>query len=127
MVDVTYVQQAEVEDGPTIQNTAKLTTPTGTGFVDVTVAAGASRVVEVQPGDSGDVVLFFMFADDYDTLSYTVDGGGSKTFDGPLLLVGAGCVKLLGSTCNEITFTNGSAGNIRIRILTARVADEAPA
>lgn len=127
MVDVTYTIQAEVEEGPTIQNTAKLTTPTGSGYIDVTVAAGASRIVEVQPGDSGDVILFFMYADHYDTLSYTVDGGGSKTFDGPLVLVGAGCVKLLGTTCNEITFTNGSEVNARIRILTARVADEAPA
>lgn len=127
MVDVTYVQQVEIEDGPSISNTAKLTTPTGTGYIDVTVAAGASRIVEVQPGDSGDVVVFFMYADLYDTLTYTVDGGGSIDFDGPLLLVGAGCVKLLGSTCNEITFANGSEEDIRIRILTARVADEAPA
>lgn len=127
MVDVTYFQEAVVEDGPTIQNTAKLTDPTGSGYIDVTVAAGASRIVEVHPGDSGDAIVFFMQADSYDTLSYTVDGGGSIDFDGPLLLVGSGCVKLLGATCNELTFANGSDSAIRIRILTARVADEAPA
>lgn len=128
MVDVTYVQQVEVEDGPTIANTDRLTTPTGTGFIDATVEAGESRIIEVQPGDSGDVVLFFMYSDNYDTLSYTVDGGGSVDFDGPLMLIGAGPVKLLGATCKEFTFTNGSATlDSRIRILHARVADEAPA
>lgn len=127
MVDVSYSVGAEVEDGPTILSATVLEEATAYGYIEAEVPKEDGRVVEVHSGDAGDVLLFFMYADHYDGLSYTVDGGGSIDFDGPLMLVGAGCVVLLGATCNELTFTNASVTyDSLVKIFVARVADEEP-
>lgn len=116
---------ADVEDGPTISLSDTLDTATAYAYVETTVDASGTATVDVQPGDVGDVILFAMYSNVYDTLSYTVDGGGSITFDGPVCIVGAGPATLLGSTCNTFVFTNGSADyDATVRILAAWVAED---
>ncbi len=125
MVDIAYTMEADVEDGPTISLADTLDTATAYAYVETVVEASGTATVDVQPGDSGDAILFMMYANVYDTLSYEVDGGSSITFDGPLCLVGAGPIALLGSTCNTIAFTNGSADyDSTVRILAAWVAED---
>lgn len=125
MVDVVYSLGAEIEDGPTILNTDTIENLTAYEYLEFTVDAEGTATVDVQPGDSGDVAVFFMYSNYYDSLSYTVDGGSSISFDGPLVLVGTGPVKLLGSTCKVFVFTNGSTTyDSLVRIFAARTAED---
>jgi len=125
MVDIAYLMAADVEDGPAISLSGTLETATAYAYVETTVAAEGTATVDVQPGDAGDVVLFMMYSSVYDTLSYTVDGGGSIDFDGPICIVGSGPATLLGETCNTLVFTNGSTDyDATIRILAAWVAED---
>jgi len=125
VVDITYLMAAVVEDGPTISLTDVLDTATAYSYVETTVAADDTTEVDVHPGDAGDVVLFFMYSNVYDDLSYTVDGGGSIDFDAPVCLIGAGPAELLGATCNTLIFTNGSlTHDSLVRILVAWVAED---
>lgn len=98
--------------------------------IDVTVPTGTpnTATVEVQPGGTGQVELFFMAASAYPEdgsgaaeLTYEVDGGGSVDLDAPLLVVGAGAVGLLGDV-NEVVFTNDSDEEIDVSIVVGRDA-----
>jgi len=126
MVDVTFTMGAVITDGPTIAIEDTMTDPTGVGFIEAVVPAQDSRAVEVHPGDPGDVVVFFMTSNNYEDLTYRIVDGDPITFDNDLLLVGGEVVHLLGADCSEITFTNGDTADAKVRILIARVADEAP-
>lgn len=121
---INYSIAADFEDGPNISKSAAITA-TAYDLVDVVVPKSGSETVDVQPGDTGDVSLFFMYSDNYTLLTYTVDGGGSKTLDGPLILIGTGPVKLLGATCKIFVFTNaGAVRDANVKIFTARVAED---
>lgn len=93
------------------------------GSLEVTVTAGASAAVDVQPGPVDRLRLVFITADSYaHTLTYTVTGGPADIpLDGPQLFMGAGMVGLLGATPNVFTFDN-SAGpeDVTVTILVGR-------
>jgi hypothetical protein len=97
-------------------------------LVTATLPAGSTGAgavsVDLQPsGTAGDVVLLAMTSKPYDaTLTYEIGGGGTKgTLDGPLLLVGAGAVALLGATPpGALKFENPLAKVVDVQILVGR-------
>ena len=124
MVDIAFSMVADVEDGPTISLIGELEDATAYAYVDIVVPAEETVEVDIHPGDTGEVALFAMYSNVYDTLSFTVDGGSAIRFTGPLWLVGGGPVSLLGATCNSIAFVNGSLEfDARIRIIAAWIAE----
>lgn len=95
--------------------------------VDVpdTGTSGGVATVDVQPSASG-VKLLLVTADSYEQLTYKVDSGSVQTLDGPLLLIGEGAVKLLGSTQNQFEFTNADTAANTVNILVGRDAIVTP-
>ena len=95
--------------------------------VDVpdTGTSGGVATVDVQPSASG-VKLLLVTADSYEQLTYKVDNGSVQTLDGPLLLIGEGAVKLLGSTQNQFEFTNADTAANTVNILVGRDAIVTP-
>jgi len=119
MVDVTFTMGAVITDGPTIAIEDTMTDPTGVGFIEAVVPAQDSRAVEVHPGDPGDVVVFFMTSNNYEDLTFTVGDGSPVAIVGPVMLVGAGQVGLLGAALATIEFENADTeadANIRMTI-----------
>jgi hypothetical protein len=81
------------------------------------------KVVDVQPGDAGQVQLLLITASQYQpALTYTVDARPPVELDAPQLLVGKGAVGLLGGAVNAIEFTNANAQDIKVQILVGRDA-----
>jgi hypothetical protein len=121
---IVYSLSADVEDGPTILKTSTITAE-AYDVVDVVAPAAGTAIVDIHPGDTGDVNLFLMYSDNYTSLTYTIDGGSAITLDGPLVLVGAGAVALFGATCNTFTFTNaGVVRDANIKIFVGRLAED---
>lgn len=96
--------------------------------IEVTATAGSSVEVQVQPGGSGQVQLLFLTADAYSSdLKYSVDGGATDVvLDAPQLLLGTGAVSLLDAAPKKITFANGTASDVDVRILVGRAATPPP-
>jgi hypothetical protein len=87
------------------------------------VAAEGSALVDIQPGDPGDVLAIMITSDNYEDLTYTVDQGSPNTLDGPLTLIGVGQVALLGATCNVFAFVNsGTVLDANVQIIVVRNA-----
>ena len=100
-----------------------------TGQIAVTVPGESGGtpgelVVDVQPGDAGQVKLLMITADSYgEDLTYTVTGGSADVaLDGPQIFVGSGAVGLLGATQNTITFSNSDASSVAVQIQVGRDA-----
>ena len=85
-----------------------------------------ATTLNVQPSLLTELKALIILADIYEDLTYTVDEGiVPMTLDGPLMLIGAGNIALLGATVNDIIFTNANATTARnITILVARDAIE---
>lgn len=85
------------------------------------VEAQGTAIVDIQPGDPGDVLAIMITSDNYEDLTYTVDQGVTPIpLDGPLTLIGQGAVSLLGSTCNVFSFANAGAlldANVQIIVI----------
>jgi hypothetical protein len=125
-IDISWGFNAAVAGGPQISlvNAPKITVD-AYDLVTATLAGAATNVaLNIQPTTgAGDVVLFALSADVYDK-SVTYDpGGGAQALDGPVLLVGAGAVGLLGATPPKtLTFDNGLATAVRVQVLVGRKA-----
>lgn len=87
--------------------------------------SGGKATVDVQPSSSG-VKFLLITASSYDKLTYKVDGGSSQTLDAPLLLIGKGAVKLLGSTQKQFEFINAATAANTVNILVGRDAIVTP-
>jgi hypothetical protein len=123
---ITYSLSADFEDGPSVLKTATIAAG-AYDYVEETVPADDEKIVQVQPGEIEDFLIFMMVSDNYTDLTFTVDAGSPVVFDGPVVLVGAGAAALLGATCAEITFTNADTKRAaNIMVFVARVAEEAP-
>jgi hypothetical protein len=104
--------EAEAYDMNTITVPPKVLTEKGTAIVDV------------QPGDPGDLLAIMITSDKYEGITYKVDLGATPiVLDGPLTLVGQGAISLLGATQNVFTFENDNLLiPAHIRILAIRNA-----
>lgn len=95
------------------------------GVVEIAAASNgtpAKGQIDVQP-DGGQVRFLLITASSYDpALTYTVGGGSAVTLDGPHLLIGAGAVKLLGTTNLTFEFTNTAPQPATVEILIGRDA-----
>lgn len=98
------------------------------GTVSIDAASGgtpATGAIDVTP-DGGQVRFIMISASSYgpdpQPLSYTIGGGSALTLDGPLLLIGAGAVALLGTTNLSFEFTNAAETPATVEILVGRDA-----
>jgi len=93
--------------------------------IEVVIPKESSVPVEVQPGETGDVLGLLITSTRYSDLTFKVDDSDPQILDGPLSLIGAGLVKILGPTQNVILFENESdATDVKVTILVARTATE---
>ncbi|MBN1569754.1 MAG: hypothetical protein JXA73_18055 [Acidobacteria bacterium] len=114
----------QVAGGPALSYSNKVEVE-GIDLIEVEVpdknTAGGKATVNVQPGNSG-VQLLAIKLPEKASLQYKVDGGTDQTLDQPLLLLGEGAVKLLGSTQKQFKFTNSDTNPVKIQILVGRKA-----
>lgn len=126
---INWTFSVQVAGGPQIASSQPLTVE-AYDKIDVNIPGGddatpGTATVDVQPSGAGQVQLFLMTSSLYDAkLSYKVDGVTEVTFDAPLLLLGKGAVKLLGTTQKKFVFTNtaGTAKPANVKILVGRDA-----
>ena len=117
---ITYSFTANVSGGPSLTESASLDVE-AYDQIEVTVPAGGSTTVDVQPGDGGQLLV--ITASDYGNITYTVDSSSTiRELDGPHILVGSGAVALLGATQNSIQFSNGGGDEATVSILVGRDA-----
>jgi hypothetical protein len=95
--------------------------------IGVAVAAGATKEVEIQPGNAGRVQFLLIssnkFDDQLDQLTYKVNNAGNDiTLDAVQLLVGDGAVGLLPAAPKSLAFTNDLAEDVDIEVLVGRKA-----
>lgn len=117
-LSVQVTQGPKIADGKTIEVDAY-------DKVDVTIAAGTNRTVQVQPGGAGQVQLLLVKASEYGTnLTYKVNdpANPSIALDALLLLMGNGAVGLLGAAPTSLIFSNGLANDVSIQVLVGRNA-----
>jgi hypothetical protein len=125
---ISYSFTIQVAGGPKVTDVDKIEVEAYDMLeVDVpdTGTSGGVATVNVQPSDSG-VKLLLVTADSYEQLTYKVDSGSAQTLDGPLLLIGEGAVKLLGSTQKQFEFTNADTAANTVNILVGRDAIVTP-
>jgi len=83
--------------------------------------------LNVQPSLLTELKALIIISDSYEDLTFTVDEAATEfTLDGPLMLVGAGNIGMLGATVNNLIFTNANATTAKnVTILVVRDAIEA--
>ena len=85
---------------------------------DVAKDAGTAEL-DLTAEDIATIEFVSIKSDNYADLAFTIDGGSPIALDGPLMLVGAGQVGLLGATLATIEFTNSdtvTAANVEVCI-----------
>lgn len=81
--------------------------------------SGGTASFDLIAEDPATVTFFSIESSSYDRVSFAIDGGSSITLDGPIMLIGAGQVSLLGATMATLEVTNAGtvvAANVTIRI-----------
>jgi hypothetical protein len=86
-----------------------------------TDSTAGSATVNVQPGSG--VQFLLITASSYENLTYKVDGNVTATLDGTHVFIGAGAVRLLGTTQKQFVFENASDKDITVSILVGRDAN----
>lgn len=112
--------KVQVAGGPTITLADALSVE-AYDKIEVTVPGNGTATVNIQPADGAKFLL--ISASDYASLTYVVDAGpNTVTLDGPHLLIGEGAVSLLGTTQNQIVFTNADPADVAISTFVGRKA-----
>lgn len=89
-------------------------------------ATNNTAKVAVQPGGADQVQFILIKPDRCDAgISCEIGGQPKYTLDAPLMLSGAGAIKLLGDTQKPFVFTNDTANDLSIEILVGRKATTA--
>jgi hypothetical protein len=92
--------------------------------IAVTVAAGGTEVVEIQPGNAGRVQFLLISSNKFDKqLTYKVNNTGNAiALDAVQLLVGVGAVGLLPAAPKSLAFTSTLAEEVDLEVLVGRKA-----
>jgi hypothetical protein len=92
--------------------------------LSVRIAAGATQAVTIAPGTWADVRSVAIAASDSSgSVEVTPDGAAAAfALDGPLFLIGAGAVGLLGSGDATLSIENTGAGEVSVDIFVTRDA-----
>lgn len=92
--------------------------------MNVRIAAGSTQAVTIAPGTWVDVrSLAIATSDTTGTVEVTPDGAASAfALDGPLFLLGAGAVSLLGTGDASLSIENTGAADVSIDIFVTRDA-----
>lgn len=124
MEKVTWAAHIDVSAGPKLSVGDTLEVE-AYDKVRVTLEDGATGVVvDLQPGDAGQVVLLVVSASAYDPpVTWSPDGGTtSVALDAPLVLVGTGAVGLIGTAPKQFQWTNATGALVNVEILIGRDA-----
>lgn len=91
--------------------------------ISLAIVAGAEIEVTVAPGTWSTVSGLFVSASKFsEDLSMSLDATKALKLDGPLVLIGAGAVSLLGDQDATLTFKNDSPEDLVVNLLVARDA-----
>jgi hypothetical protein len=92
--------------------------------IGVTVAAGETEVVEIQPGNAGRVQFLLISSNEFDDkLTFKVNNAGKDiALDAMQLLVGDGAVGLLPAAPKSLAITNSLADPVEIQVIVGRKA-----
>jgi len=125
MVNINWQFQAAIPGGPAFTLNLPNVSVDGYDVVAVTIPAGKTLAVPIQPSSpSGDVVFLVVSSSQYDPgLTYTVDAVGvAHAVDGPHLLVGSGAVGLVNGAASPqtLTFDNTLANDIDVQVVVGR-------
>jgi hypothetical protein len=125
MVNINWQFQTMIPGGPAFTLNQPNIPVDGYDVVAVTVPAGKTVAVPIQPSSpSGDVVFLVVSSSQYDPkLTYTVDTlTVAHAVDGPHMLVGSGAVGLLNSAASPqlLTFDNTLANDVDVQVVVGR-------
>jgi len=94
--------------------------------IEVTIEAGTTEQVEIQPGGDGRVQFMLIKSDTYsEELTYKVNDPTSTDIiklDALHVFIGTGAVGLLKEPPEKLLFTNGLLESVSIEILVGRMA-----
>lgn len=121
---LTYSMSVAAEGGPTISADDHIDVAAYDKIEAEIPKSSVVTTVDVQPSLLTELKALIIIADVYEDLTFTVDDVVKEfTLDGPLLLIGAGNIGMLGATVNALKFTNANATTARnVTILVARDA-----
>ena len=120
MVNVTYTQSVEIENGPTTTETVALAAG-GYDKITVVVPRVGTAVAKVQSSLNEDINLIFIRSSAYTThLSYQPNGAPDPIkLTGPIMIVGGGILDIA-TDWKTITFSSTSSAPITVDILVVR-------
>lgn len=103
---VQYLFRTFVYGGPDFRVTDEISVGAHDVFRATVPKGGGTIILDTAAETIGTVTFVSIVSDNYTNLAFQVGEGDSIVFDGPLVLVGAGQVALLGAALASITFTN---------------------
>ena len=125
---LSYLVKATIGGGPSFLAQDRFDTESFI-FTQVTVPA-AGATVAVGAGAMADIQLIGIAVDAYKdaagafqvTMQNALAGSPTITLEGPIMLVGAGAVSLLGTAIESLVFMNATGEDRTVTILVARNA-----
>lgn len=124
---VNYSMSLAVAGGPALEASDHIDTEAFEKIEAEIPEGSVPTTLNVQPSLLTELKALIITADSYEDLTFKVDEVVTvRTLDGPLMLVGAGNIGLLGATVNDLIFTNANVTTAKnVTILVVRDAIEA--
>lgn len=103
---IPYSMGAVITGGQTMSVSGEISVGAHEEFRATAVKSGGTAELDLTAEAIATITFVSMKADNYENLAFQVGEGTPVVFDGPIMLVGAGQVALLGAALAAITFTN---------------------
>lgn len=105
--DISHSMSVAVPQGPSMSKAGTVSVGAFDTFRATAVKNGGLAELDLVAELAATITFVSMKADNYESLTFKVgELGDVITFDGPIMLVGAGQVALLGAALDTILFTN---------------------
>lgn len=105
-LDIPYSLAASVVGGQSVTVTDEISVGAHDVFRATVPKDGGTVELDPTAEAIGTITFVSIVSDNYASLAFQVGEGDPIVFDGPLVLIGAGQVALLGAALTSITFTN---------------------
>jgi hypothetical protein len=120
---VTWMYSARALRGPSVGSSGTLEVDAYQKINVTLPTGGAAQQVTIGPGTWAELTAVVISASDLGgVVDVTPDGGNTFPLDGPLVLIGAGPVSLLGAGDATVELLNNGAADVDVDIFVARDA-----
>lgn len=120
-IDVEYSLSAVITGGQSMSVSDEIAVGAVDVFRTTALKNGGTKELDLTAEAIGTITFVSIKSDNYADLAFQVGEGDSIVFDGPVVLVGAGQVALLGAALAAITFTNSdTVADANIEVVIGR-------